>query len=194
MASTLGAYGLRPVGLIGGRPFTGALRQIPIASGYNTNLFYGDPVDLTVAGTVETETADAAMNVIGVFMGCSYTDATLGHVQRQYWPANQVASDAVAYVCDDPFALFKVQADATLGQNSVGMNCALAAGSGGSTTTGNSSVVLDADTIATTNTLPVRIVDFVDDGEIDSTYPHMLVMWNTTAAHRYLTITGLAAS
>jgi hypothetical protein len=194
MASTLGAYGLRPVRSLDGRPWSGAIRQIPIASGYNTNIFCGDAVDLTVAGQIELETADAAMNVVGVFMGCSYTDATLGFVQRQYWPANQVASDAVAYVCDDPFALFKVQADATLGQNSVGSNFALAAGSGGSTSTGNSSVVLDADTINTTNTLPIRVVDFWEDDEIDSTYPHMLVMWNTTAAHRYMTILGLAAS
>jgi hypothetical protein len=180
--------------VLGGRHYNGAFRQIPIASGYGTNLFTGDAVDLTVAGTVEAETADAAMNTIGVFMGCSYTDATLGYVQRQYWPANQVASDAVAYICDDPFALFKVQADGSLSQNSVGMNCALGAGSGGSTSTGNSSVVLDASEIATTNTLPVRIVDFYEDDEVGSDYPHMVVMWNTTAAHRYLTILGLAAS
>ena len=194
MAATAGPYGLIPVGLIGGRVFAGAFRQIKIASAYGTNIFNGDVVDLTVLGTIEIETPDAALDTIGIFMGCSYTDATLGFVQRQHWPASQVAADAVAYVCDDPFAVFKIQADETLGQNSIGMNCALAAGAGGSTATGNSSVVLDGNTIGTENTKPMRIVDFLDLDEVDSLFPNMLVMWNTTAAHRYLTITGLAAS
>ena len=37
-------YGLKPVKLIGGQVFAGATRQIPIASGYPANIFYGDVV------------------------------------------------------------------------------------------------------------------------------------------------------
>lgn len=194
MAATAGAYGLRPVSLLGGRVFAGSTRLIKIADAYDTNIFNGDVVDLTVGGTVEIETPDAAVNTIGVFMGCSYTDAALGFIQRQYWPASTVASDAMAYICDDPFAVFKIQANATLGQNAIGSNFALAAGAGGSTSTGNSSVVLNASSIHTANTLPIRVIDFWDPDEIDSAFPNMLVTWNTTAAHRYLTILGIDAS
>lgn len=185
---------MKPVSLVGGRVYAGSFRTIPIVDAYNTNIFCGDPVDLSVLGTVELEPADVAVTTIGIFVGCSYTDAVAGFLQRQYWPANQVATDALAYVVDDPFAVFKVQANATLGQNSVGSNFALALGGGGSTSTGNSSVVIDATSINTTNTLPIRVIDFWDDDEIDSLFPNMLVMWNTTAAHRYLQVLGIAAA
>ena len=34
-------YGLKPVNLVGGTPFAGATRMIPIASGYGTGIFCG---------------------------------------------------------------------------------------------------------------------------------------------------------
>ena len=37
-------YGLKPVNLIGGQVFAGATRQMEIASGYATSIFYGDLV------------------------------------------------------------------------------------------------------------------------------------------------------
>ena len=39
-------YGFKPVNLIGGQVFSGSTRNLPIAYGYNTNLFYGDFVAL----------------------------------------------------------------------------------------------------------------------------------------------------
>ena len=39
-------YGLVPVGLIGGRPYTGATRQMKIASGYATAIGKGDLVNV----------------------------------------------------------------------------------------------------------------------------------------------------
>ena len=194
MATLAAPYGMRPVSLVGGRVYSGSFRQYPIASAYATNIFAGDLVDLAVDGTIERETADVAVTTVGIFMGVSYTDATMGSLHRQYWPASQVATDAMAYVCDDPFAVFECQADATLGQNSVGSNFALAGDADGSTTTGNSGVVVSASSINTTNTLPLRVIGFWDPDEIDSDFPNMLVTWNTTAAHRYLQILGIAAS
>ena len=74
-----GPSGLVPVKLVSGVPFVGVTRQYSIASGYNTNIFNGDAVKLVTGGTVERDTADAAMTPMGVFLGCTYTDPSLGY-------------------------------------------------------------------------------------------------------------------
>lgn len=190
MASTAAPYGLRPVRLIGGRNFAGSTRQIKIASGYNTNIFYGDAVTLVAAGTVEKDTGTSAMTPVGIFLGCSYTDSDLGFIQRQYWPAGTTASDAVAYVLDDPDVEIQVQADASVAQAALGSNFALVQGAG-STVTGNSGISLDASTSATTNTLPVRLVGFVDgpNSSVGDAFTDCLVKWN--AGHQYNNTTGV---
>ena len=108
-------YGLKPVNLIGGLPFAGATRQLPIASNYGTSIFNGDVVELNANGNVIiTTTAGQAANavvpgLVGVFLGCRYTDPTLGYeLYSQHYPANTVATDIVAYISDDPHALYKV--------------------------------------------------------------------------------------
>jgi len=47
-------YGLKPVNLIGGLPFAGATRQIPIGSNYGTAIYNGDVVQLNSSGNVTT--------------------------------------------------------------------------------------------------------------------------------------------
>lgn len=114
-------YGLLPANLIGGRVFAGSTRMIPIASGYTTGvsgggLFYGDPVKFTNTGTLITSglaynsAATETGGTLGIFLGCEYTPAggpLYGKQRYQYWANGTVASDAVAYVCDDPDAIFK---------------------------------------------------------------------------------------
>ena len=46
----IGPTGLVPVNLIGGRVYNGAIRQIPIKSGYAQNIGYGDFVTYSGAG------------------------------------------------------------------------------------------------------------------------------------------------
>ena len=181
MGARDGAFGMEPVGLLGGREFTGAFRQIPIASAYDTNIFTGDNVHLVTGGTIERLTIETAGIPVGIFMGCSYTDATMGFIQRAYWPADQVATDAYAYVCDDPWALFKIQADATLTATAIGLNARMINGAG-STATGRSANELDTGNApAATGTFPLRIIDFWDRDEIGSDFPIMLVKWNMQA-------------
>lgn len=193
MSSTAAPFGLRAVKLLGDRPFNHGLRQIKIASGYASNIFHGDVVTLVPGGTIEKDTGTTTATPVGVFMGCSYTDPVLGYLNHsQYWPSGTVASDAYAYVCDDPDALFLIQADATLGQNAIGMNAAIVQGAG-STATGKSAVSLNAGSIAATGTLPLRIVDFWDRDEIDTSFPLVLVKWND-GDHKYRNASGNAAS
>jgi len=189
-----GPYGLVPTGKVGGRADNGAVRHIKIASGYATNIFHGDPLKLAGDGSVEFDTPDAAMTPVGVFLGCFYTDATNGPTYSQYWPASTVASDAVAFVCDDPDQLFKVAIVSSgttigdIGLTDIGRNVQMVNNSG-STTTGKSKAAA-SDTSATTNTLPLRIVDVVPETVNSSGgYTEAIVKWN--AGHVYGNTTGV---
>jgi len=101
-----------------------------------------------------------------------------------------VASDAVAYVIDDPSVVFQMQADDTLAQTALGNNAAVVQ-TAGSTDIGNSKNAVDASSIATTNTLPVRILGFVDgpDSAVGDAYTDVLVKFN--AGHQYDNTTGV---
>ena len=140
------------------------MRHIKIASGYNTAIFYGDFAKLVAAGTAEKSDITTAVvaGTVGIFVGCAYTDPSTGQKTfNQQWPAGTVASDAVAYVVDDPKLLFQMQGDEAIAQTGLGNNVA-AVSTAGSTAIGRSKNALDGGSIATTNTLPLRIIDFVD--------------------------------
>jgi hypothetical protein len=200
MAKTAAPYGLRPINLIGGQVFAGSTRQIKINSAYNTDIFFGDIVAIATNGTivkVAKTGADGTTNafpagVVGVFMGCTYTDPNLKYkLNAQYWPANTVATDAMAYVCDDPDALFQIQADDTLAQTALGANFAVVQNSG-STTTGDSKVALDASSLGTDTFLPLRLVDFVDGpfSSVGDAYTDAIVKFNF-GIHSYYSATGV---
>ena len=189
-----GPYGLVPVKLISGTPFAGVTRQYKIASGYATSIFAGDAVKLVTGGTVERDTFDAAMTPIGVFMGCSYTDATLGKVFRQYFPASTAASDIMAYVVDATDVLFKaavVSSGTTIGDlalTDIGANVAGVDNTGDSVS-GNSRGAI-SDTSATTDTLPFRIVGLVEETKnVTGGYTEAYVKWN--AGHQFNNLTGV---
>jgi len=204
MATTSTPYGLRPINLIGGQPYAGSTRAIKIASGYASNLYTGQVVKIGSGGTLElvTETGGAAdlfpAGTIGVFVGCSYTDATMGTVHNQYWPTGQVAADAVGYVVDDPNALFQVQADGAMLQADLGMNIDFAAAqstSTGSTATGNSTSSVDASAVVATTGIGFRVVDFVesDSSTVGDAYTDIIVKFNH-GAHSYTNPVGTAAT
>ena len=191
MATVASPYGLRAVNRLDGLPYAGATRLLPIASGYNTNIFNGDIVSFA-AGTLTRTTGTAALaNIIGVFVGCTYTDPNLKYkVFRQYYPANTAASDIQAYVIDDPDVLFQIQASASVVAANIGSNAAIV-NTAGNTATGNSAIALDASTIATTATLPLRLVDFVNGptSQPGDAFTDVLVKFNF-GMHRYENATG----
>ena len=185
MASTATPYGARPVGTLSASgSFTGKARAYNIASGYATSIFAGDFVKLVAAGVVEKDTGTATLTPIGIFVGCEYTDPNTGQlVQDQYWPASTVASDAVAFVIDDPFVLFEIQADGSIAQADLGLNAGVVQ-TAGSTTVKRSKNALDQSTAATTNTLPLRIVDFVRraDTEAGDSFTDVVAKFNAGQA------------
>lgn len=172
MATTSTPYGLKPVNLLGGKSYAGSVRQISIASGYAVSIQVGDPVVIVAAGTIERMNATTTATTVtstggtagfaGVFMGCQYTDATTGFTTRQTYVAGTVAADIMAMVVDDPDALFQLQANGTLAQATLGSNAALIQTTAGVSTYMPSGLQLQISSVATTATLPIRIVDFVN--------------------------------
>ena len=201
MATTATPYGLKAVNHLGGTPYAGATRLLPIASAYGTNIYNGSIVAIVAAGTIEIVT-DQGTNgdpfpagVIGVFVGCTYTDPNLGTVVfRQNWPTGTVAADALAYIVDDPDVIFQAQADGAVTQADLGQNTNFAAVQStttGDTTNGNSNSAIDA-TTATTNTFAFRIVDFVDSptSTVGDAFTDLLIKFNA-GIHSYDNATGI---
>jgi hypothetical protein len=206
-------YGLKPVNLIGGQVYAGSTRLLKIASGYAANIFYGDVVKLVSSGTIEKDTGTSTATPVGVFMGCTYTDPSSKQPRwSQYWPTGTVASDAQAYVVDDPDVLFKIAAVsatttvAFYGQTVIGNNVSLVQNAG-STTTGDSAVAIDGTSAATTVSLPIRIIAGVPDtANAAGEFCEFICKWNApyitlaegtpntvtwAGGHQYLNPTGI---
>jgi hypothetical protein len=194
-------YGFKPVGVLGGRVYAGATRQVPIASGHATNIYYGDAVILSSNGCITTAALTAtAVNILGVFQGCSYVNSLGQRVFSQYYPATISktvdTSDATwAYVADDPFLVMKVamvSGTTTITglsrTNSVGGNVSMVYNAG-STITGNSKHAV-LSTVDATTTTPVRIIDVVSEsagvvsGVTAGSFVEFLVIWNPNC-HQY---------
>jgi hypothetical protein len=195
-----GPYGFQPINLIGGQVFAGATRQIPIASGSGTSIFYGDVVRLNTGGTLSrVSTTDSATDAVGIFLGCAFTNPTTKQfLQQQYYPASTVASDIVAYVCDDPDTYFKVAVlsnSTTIGgmtQTDIGNNVAILA-TAGSTTTGDSKEGVSATTGSTT-TLPFRVIAGVPETvNASGSFTEVIVKFNF-GVHTYYSAAAVATA
>ena len=165
MATSATPNGAEPVNTLSASgSYTGKVRHIKIASGYSTAIFYGDFVKLVAAGTLEKAavTTSVVAGTVGIFVGCSYTDPSTSQMTfNQQFPASTAASDIMAYVVDDPKLVFKMQGDEAIAQTGLGNNIS-AVNTAGSTSIGRSKNALDGGSIATTNTLPLRVLEFVE--------------------------------
>ena len=197
-------YGFKPINLIGGQVFAGATRKMRIASAYATSIGYGDLLVRVDDGTVARSAATTAKptgGFAGVFLGCEFINPSTGQLQFQQ---NFVGGTTVttgyitAYVCDDPDALFQVAVVSGttvvtgVQFTSVGNNATIVNNTT-ITAAGNSQVAL-LDSTATTDTLPIRIVDVVPDTAYisggNTLYPEVIVKINF-GMHAYDTAVGV---
>jgi hypothetical protein len=188
-------YGFRPINRIGGNPYAGSTRLVPIVSSgglTSAAMFNGDLVELTSAGTCQAIASGTAVpQALGVCMGVQYTNSSGQTVQAQFAPAG--SQNAFAVLVDDPTALFQVAVVssgttiAPLNRASVGLNAAVVLNPGNATT-GNSGQAID-DTVAITATLPIRIIDVVPATATGAdAFVEMVVKINT---HSYNNTTGI---
>ena len=193
MATTATPTGAEPVNTLSASgSYSGKVRHMKIANNYGTAIFYGDFVKPVAAGGVELDAGTATLTPIGIFVGCSYTDPTSNQLTfSQYYPASTAADDISAYVVDDPDLVFKIQADATLAQTTMFLNAG-AVQTAGSTDFGRSKNALDASTAATTATLPLRIVEFVEGptSAVGDAFTDVLCIYNA-GDHAYRNSTGV---
>ena len=196
-------YGLKPVNLIGGQVFAGSTRLMEIASGYATNIFYGDLVKRVATGTIEKDTGTTTATPNGIFLGVSFTNASTGQVQQQqFYPASQAIATGTkifAVVADDPDTLFQVAVVSgttvisVVTITAIGNNATLVQNAG-SSITGDSKVAI-LDSTGTSGTLPIRIIDVVRDTATTvstpgDTFPEVIVKINATM-HQYNNATGV---
>jgi len=155
--------------------FTGQVNQYFIPSGDATAVFVGDPVkadatgDTVAAGGtakgIQTVIQAAASNaILGVVVGFAVNPLNLNTPQYR-----AASTGRYVLVSDDPNTIYEIQtSNGTLTVADVGLNANFAVAAG-STTTGASGVTLDVATIATTATLPLKIVGFTQRPDNDNT-------------------------
>jgi hypothetical protein len=205
MATTASPYGARPVGTLSASgSFTSKTRHLPIITTYGTQISNGDFCKVAADGTIAKDVGTTSLTAVGIFLGCSYTDPTTGQKTfSNYWPASNAATDAMAYVLDDPYVLIQMQADEAMNTTDRGLNASVVV-TAGSATFGKSKNALDGSTPATTATLPLRIISFVDGPKslppvgttASDAFPDVIVKFNapssfTVSPHMYLNCLGV---
>jgi hypothetical protein len=178
MANINGAFGLRPIAKMGQNTNSTGASEYRIAAGNTNAIYQGTPVIPLAAGVIDVVGAAAGgtVGLLGVFWGCEYVSSTTGKkVFSNFWPGSGANTNfpVKAFVYDDPSQLFVVAtSNVVAGFNdeaevraAVFANANFATAASGSTTTGISSATLDLDTIATTNTLNLRIMGIQEDPE-----------------------------
>ena len=163
MANIDKAFGLRPIGNLSA---TGAQKQYgyQIADNQAGTIFQGDLVVLT-GGFISRFLPASHTAAVGVFNGCNYNDPTTGKPTfSNFYPGsvNITSGQISADVLDDPNQLFIVQCDAGFVAADVGKNADVI-GTGGSTTSGISTMELNSATLATTAALNLKVVGLYND-------------------------------
>ena len=162
MANVDKAFGLRPLGNLSA---TGAQKQYgyQIEDNQAGAIYQGDLVTI-VGGYVVKFAPGTHAAALGVFNGCNYIDPTTGKpTWKNFYPGsvNITQGKIIADVIDDPNQLFIIQADEDIVQADIGKNADVV-GTGGSSTTGQSTMELDSSTIADTAALNLKIVGLYD--------------------------------
>ena len=174
MANANVAFGLKPVGMHGSSPATQGTSQYFIASDASA-IFQGSPVVAELTGgtiAIASATGDG-QQLVGVFAGCEYVDATTGKLKfSNTWPGSGSANtnfDIKGFVYDNPFQRFIIASDGTntdraTAKVDIFKTAAMADGASGNTTTGNSSAKLDISTADNTDTSDaLRILGIHED-------------------------------
>ena len=144
-----------PFGFICAKHPSGQSRanEYQIASAYAANIFQGDPVKLATTGVIQLATTDGTrtgtvdgVEILGIFAGCTFVDATGKPNVSNFWPTGQVATQIKAFVYDDKENIYEVQADGSVDAVDIGDQADWTgfAAPGGSTTTGRSLATLSA--------------------------------------------------
>ena len=168
MANANVAFGFKPVGMHGSSPATQGTSQYFIASDASA-IFQGSPVKAELTGgTIQIASASGnGDQLVGVFAGCEFVDATTGKLRfSNTWPGSGSANtnfDIKGFVYDNPAQRFIIASDGTntdraTAKADIFKTADLADGASGNTTTGISTAKLDISTAEDTDTSNVVMI------------------------------------
>lgn len=172
MANANAPFGLRPIRDVSSGYVTGGARRYSVPASDGTAIYIGDLVKLN--GTGQTIDGNVYPDVIKAATGDTFIGVVEGFVAttRDSTIYRAASTQRIALVCDDPNGLFAAREGSSgtaLTADDIGLNIDISVVAG-STVTGLSASVLNNATEATTNTLDLKIVNFVNapDNEIGS--------------------------
>ena len=159
-----------------------------IESGVSTDMFEGDLMKfVNASGGVIAAAAAADLAIVGVFVGCEFTNSDGQRVWSNKYVDTISRTDSIAMVNVNPFQLYIVKAgtadvDGTLVRTDIGGNFDLDYNAGNSTT-GKSGMILDTGTGQAAGIAQVRLVGVTNQdgtnptfGAVTDTYTHGIVM------------------
>jgi len=188
-------YGFRPVNLIGGQPYAGSTRNLPIQYNYGTAIYYGDPVTLSSGYAVlPSVPVNSTNTIVGYFVGCYYTNPTTKQrLYSQFYPGSVTAGDITAIVVDDPDVVLQVAASTTAGGSTIGSFSSLLLGANvvggtqtGSAQTGDSLMSVVPTSAAGASTAGFRVLQLIPESQISNSATYVSGTGTTT-----LTVSGL---
>lgn len=186
MAQSFAPFGLRAIAALG--THGNEVRAYPLPNGANCpDLGKGSPVKLS--GGVITSVGTGGGPVLGVAAGFAWIDPTTKQPQlKNSIPADTSSAGLydgsdrpTAYVVDNPFALFMIQADASVTAGDLGLNFDVTA-SGGDVNSvyGTSQYTLDASTRTSAIGTALKLVGLanIPDNNWGDPYPIVIVKLN----------------
>ena len=186
MAQSFAPFGLRAIAALG--THGNEVRAYPLPNGANCpDLGKGSPVKLS--GGVITSVGTGGGPVLGVAAGFAWIDPTTKQPQlKNSIPADTSSAGLydgsdrpTAYVVDNPFALFMIQADASVTAGDLGLNFDVTA-SGGDVNSvyGTSQYTLDASTRTSAVGTALKLVGLanIPDNNWGDPFPIVIVKLN----------------
>jgi hypothetical protein len=168
MANANVARGLIPYAMLWGQKYNGSFNTYFVPASYGTALYVGDPVDIVSSsndanGIPAVQLGVVGSPLLGVVVGIINGGdmGSMTAVTRDLPVYHPASTAQYLAVCDDPNILYEIQDDASAQATApklfAGKNASLVTGTG-STVTGYSGWQMAASTVATTNTLDLKII------------------------------------
>jgi hypothetical protein len=164
MANANVPRGLIPYRRSSGEPYNGAANVYFVSPSFGTDIFIGDPVIIVDNGAdangipgVQLATAGSSNFITGAMVSRVVAGQPAEAIQQNFHPFLPANTGGYILVADDPDLLFEVQENGAMVQGAPGRNVNLVSGTG-STVTSYSGWQLNSSTLATTNTLQMRIM------------------------------------
>ena len=188
MANKDAAFGFKPT-----RHLTGGkirAEEYTIAANHGTSIFNGQVVEAVAGGGIEQAAAGDTQQ-LGVFGGCFFTDPSSSKPTfKAFYPASTNASDIVATVYADPYIVYEAQHDGT-GRADMNNSCFDLVGTGGNTTTGQSTSEIDTSESGTSGGFKqIGISTDPDNSDTSSANANAYVVFNT-GEHIFKLTTGV---